>query len=305
MPGKVLITGGTGYVGCWLVEALLNAGYEVTNIGRKVHPNTNVESLIASLTDLEALQQVLSSRYFDVVLHLAAANQLADEETIELVNFKGAQNLISALQHTKPKLFIYFSTIKVYGSTVGHITEQSVPNLIGSSAYGRSKLAAEELLLGLPAEWGKTRMVALRLSNAYGAPKSVEMDAWHLLFNDLCRRAYENGEITLKSPPNIQLDMIWLGSVCQVVLETISKPTIEGIYILGSGQRITLGEVAEAVATAYQEYFGNPAKLKMPDAKGSIVNLEFDCQKLKALMPYDISNHLVAEAMEVFALLAT
>jgi UDP-glucose 4-epimerase len=305
MRGKVLITGGTGYVGGWVLESLLNAGYEVTNLGRKAHSNPNVESLIASITDQEAIHQALSNRYFDTVLHLAAANQLADEETIELVNVKGTQNLIVALQRARPQQFIYLSTIKVYGPVNGHITEPSVPNLIGSSAYGRSKLAAEKLLLGLPVEWDNTRKVILRLSNAYGAPKNVGVDAWHLLLNDLCSSAYQKGEIILKSAPDSQLDMIWLGSVGQVIVETITNPTIDGVYNLGSGKSITLAGVAEAVATAYQEYFGMPAKLQIPDAKGDLVNLEFDCQKLKSHVPFDVSNHLIDEAKKLFTLLAS
>lgn len=305
MPGKVLITGGAGYVGGWVVEALLKAGYTVTNLGRKAHSNTKVESLIASIADLEVLQQVLSNRYFDVVLHLAAAGQQENEYAIDLINVGGTLNLLNALQPSKPSVFIYFSSIKVYNAKDGYLTEQTLPNLKGLSAYGHSKLKAENHLLNLGNGWEGTRKVVLRLSNAYGAPKNMDVDTWHLLFNDLCRNAYQKGEIALKSPPDTQLDMIWLGSVGQVVLETIANQTIHGVYNLGSGKSITLAEVAEAVATAYQEYFGKPAKLQMPDAKGDLVNLEFECQKLKSLLTYDVSNHLIEEAKKVFNLLGS
>jgi nucleoside-diphosphate-sugar epimerase len=305
MRGKVLITGGTGYVGGWVVEALLNAGYEVTNLGRKTHSNPNVESLIANITDLGALQQVLSNRYFDAVLHLAAANQLADEETIKLVNINGTQNLINALLHSKPKFFGYLSTIKVYGATDGDITEQSVPNLIESSAYGRSKLAAEKYLLSLPAEWDNTRKVSLRLSNAYGAPKNADVDAWHLLFNNLSHSAFAKGEIILKSPPDIPLDMIWLGSVCQVILKAISNDSITGIYNLGSGTSIAIGAVAEAVASAYRGYFGKELTINMPETVGNIVGFKFDCGKLQSQVPYDTHPYFESQAIEIFKLLTT
>jgi UDP-glucose 4-epimerase len=305
MRGKVLITGGTGYVGGWVLESLLNAGYEVTNLGRKAHSNPNVESLIACITDREALQEALSNRYFDTVLHLAAANQLADEETIELVNVKGTQNLIVALQRAKPKLFIYLSTIKVYGPVNGRITEHSVPNLIGSSAYGRSKLAAEKYLLGLPVDWDNTRKVSLRLSNAYGAPKNADVDAWHLLFNNLSHGAFARGEIILKSPPDTQLDMIWLGSVCQVILKAISNNSITGIYNLGSGTSVTIGAVAEAVAFAYRGYFGKELTINKPETVGNIVGLKFDCGKLQSQVPYDTHPYFESQVIEIFKLLTT
>lgn len=299
MPGKILITGGTGYVGGWVTEALLHEGYEVTHLGRRSYPNHQVTSIIADIADRDAVQQALAHQTFDTVIHLAAADQRQHEDVLEQVNFMGMQNLLSALYSHPPSTFIYLSSIKVYGQVSGDITESTPPNAL-AGAYGRTKLNAENWLL----KASNSRNVVLRLSNAYGAPKSKEVEAWHLLFNDLCRSAYEKGEITLKSPPDTLLDMIWLGSVSHVILESIRNDSLHGVYNLGAGKSIAIGEVAAAVSAAYMGYFGKELVINMPEPAGSLPSFMLDSQRLQSVIPYDTQSHFEAEALEIFKLLA-
>ncbi len=302
MPGKVLITGATGFVGGWVTEALLNAGYEVSALARRKYPNAQVNSLIVDIADWEGVAHAIKGESFDIVVHLAATGEKQGGVTVEEVNFGGTNNLMKALQSNPPKTFIYLSSLKVYGKLVGTINEELYPE--SKEPYAYSKNLAEKLVLGHCLGWG-CKVVLLRLSNAYGAPKSIGINAWQLLFNDLCKSAYETGEITLKSPPDTQLDMIWLGSVTQVIKEATANIEANGIYNLGAGKVVTIGEVAKAVALAYQSYFGKALTINMPELSGDIVDFTFDCSKLQSWIKYDTDPHFEEEAIEIFKLLSS
>lgn len=298
MPGRVLITGATGFVGGWVTEALLQAGYEVTHLGRKAHHNPSVSNLLADITDKEALTQELQNKLFDTVIHLAAADQRQGSDKLFAVNYHGTQHLLDALKGNPSCKFIYPSSIKVYPNLSGIATEET-PVSQGNTTYGDSKAAAERLVLELA-----PNHLVLRLSNAYGAPTNIDVEAWHLLFNDLCRSAYEKGEISLKSPPDTLLDMVWMGSVCQVILQAIANDSIKGIYNLGSANTIAIGEVAQAVARAYKSYFGKTLLVNMPPSAGNASAFTFNCAKLQSVAPYDTNTHFEEEAIKIFKLLA-
>lgn len=300
MLGEVLITGGTGYVGGWVTQALLQKGYNVTLLTRNPHLQNQTQNIVANLTDPDSLNNALAERYFDVVIHLAAAGERQHEADIWATNYDGTLNLLLALRRHPPKKIVYVSTVKVYGAKEGVITENTPTEPQG--AYGKSKLVAESLVQIFCHET-QTEAVILRLSNAYGAPKSLNINNWHLLFNNLCLSAFQEGAVTLKSPPDTQLDMIWLNTVCQVITEAAAGPHFEGVFNLGSGQSITTGQVAAAIDTAYQQYSGQQLSINMPQPAGNINPLRFDCSKLQARAPYPITHHFENEAIKLFHLL--
>ncbi len=306
MRGKVLVTGGTGYVGGWLTEALLREGYEVTLLIRKPqHLAGQFAQIIADLTDKEALTEALAGYTFDVVIHLAAVGQMYDESTISRVNFGGTSNLLLALQSSPPSKLIYLSSFKVYGQRFGIINEDLYP--ASEEPYGISKQMAERFVRGHCLGWinKRTQHVIFRLSNAYGAPKSLNINSWQLLFNDLCRNAFDTGEVRLNAPPDTQLDMIWLGDVCEVMLKAMEHPTLQGTFNLGFGKSTTTGEVAEAVALAYMQYKGEELTIIKQEPAGNIDPLVFDCDRLKAEIPYRPAHYFQQEALKAFELLAS
>jgi len=305
MLGKVLITGATGYLGGWLTEAVHAAGYRVTTLGRKPYPNTEVKTILADINDLESMKLALADEVFDVVLHLAAADQRQPPEDMLQTNIGGTAHLMQALQNRPPKKVIYVSSFKVYGVTSGIISEQTeLLSEYNTQSYGYSKFGGEQNIMGLGSSWGVQQLVTFRLSNAYGAPKRKEINAWHLLFNDLCRSAFRTGKITLNSPPDTLLDMIWMGDVCQLILDAIEHPVLHGIYNLGFGKSITTGEVATAVAEAYQQHFYKPIEIVQPAPAGNFQPLVFDCTRLRQQIPYTPKHHFQEEAIKSFQLLA-
>ena len=170
---KILITGGTGFIGCRLALRCLALGHEVTVLG---HENNAVESrnrqhieakgartVVASVSDREKLSIAVAG--VDWIYHLAAAQHEANvpDRKFWEINVDGTRNVLEAGIGAGVKRFVYGSTIGVYGSANGKIDENSP--LIPDNVYGVTKLEAERLVLSFRAQ---LPVVIIRISETYG-----------------------------------------------------------------------------------------------------------------------------------------
>ncbi len=171
---KVLITGGTGFIGSRLALNYLQSGASVKVLGqenniaeaenRKLLEARGAEISLASVTDggkmLDLLQGV------DLVYHLAAAQHEANvpDQRFWDVNVTGTKTVLEASANAHAKRFVYGSTIGVYGSpSNGTINEESL--LKPDNIYGITKLAAEKLVHSYQQ---KLPVVIIRISETYG-----------------------------------------------------------------------------------------------------------------------------------------
>lgn len=170
---RVLITGGTGFIGSRLAVKCLERGDSVRIFSQVNTPteqaNKNfIESIGAefvqgSMTEKEKLQEITND--IDVVFHLAAAQHEANvpDQHFWDVNVEGTRNLLDACVGKGINRFVHGSTIGVYGSLNGPITEKSpcAPDNI----YGVTKLEGEKLVLSYK---DKLSVVAIRICETYG-----------------------------------------------------------------------------------------------------------------------------------------
>jgi len=173
----ILISGSTGYLGRYIVKAIsLNSMFTV---GRSAKNNLNFD-LSTEIPILTGLSELSS------VIHAAGKahsvpRDLAEEEEFYRVNVDGTRNLLmgidvwveSNVTRVYPKQFVFISTVAVYGLEEGiDISEDQV--LEPTSAYGKSKLEAEKLVL----DWGKEHgvnilILRLPLIFGFGAPGNL------------------------------------------------------------------------------------------------------------------------------------
>lgn len=155
---RVLVTGGTGFIGSHLVELLLDRGNEVWGLGkhtyatsprtlRHLDSNENYHLLSADLTDSIATFDILG-KDFDLIFHLAASTHvdrsfLYPREFLE-TNLIGTFNLLEGLrrQDNPPKL-IYMSTDEVFGSVESPIMSKESDRTAPQNPYSASKNSAE------------------------------------------------------------------------------------------------------------------------------------------------------------------
>ncbi len=173
---KVLVTGGAGFIGSHLVEALVKAGHKVTvldnlSTGRRANLSAVAKKIrltVGDIRNLKTLRKV--SRNVSTVYHLAAISSVPqsvdDPITTGDINVSGTWNVLEAARLEKIKRVVFVSSASVYGTGTPMPFRESM-RVRGSSPYAASKLIGEELcdlylrLYGL-------ETVALRLFSVYG-----------------------------------------------------------------------------------------------------------------------------------------
>ncbi|MBD5242488.1 MAG: NAD-dependent epimerase/dehydratase family protein [Barnesiella sp.] len=149
---KLLITGGTGFLGRYIVP-VLRKKYDITLCGITDKDDIQV--------DLAKEIPMLSDSY-DVIFHAAGKAHIIPSTPEEVqsfydINFQGTKNLCAALEKSGlPKSFIFVSTVAVYGCDEGENIDESHP-LNGATPYALSKIKAEQFL----EEWCKKNNIIL------------------------------------------------------------------------------------------------------------------------------------------------
>jgi nucleoside-diphosphate-sugar epimerase len=173
---RLLVTGGTGFIGSHLAEEGRRRGAEVVVLGLTDRPEEQanvellrrqgVEILPGSITDGELCQRAM--RGVTHVFHLAVAMRegAKQDEFFESVNLDGTRQLLEASQKRGVQRFVYCSTIGIYGHRVPGITTETSP-LAPGNVYERTKVAAEGMVRQFCAG-GRPPFVILRPADVYG-----------------------------------------------------------------------------------------------------------------------------------------
>jgi UDP-glucose 4-epimerase len=162
----VALTGGTGFIGQYLVRELPKRGYRMRVLLRR--PSTlPVETASAIIGDLARPRNMAAALAdVDAVIHtagLAHAMSGLPEDDYRMFNTEATIGLARAAQRAGAKRFVFLSSIRAQsGPTADHPLTEDIPPT-PTDAYGRSKLAAERGLADLDLDW-----VALRLVLVYG-----------------------------------------------------------------------------------------------------------------------------------------
>ena len=168
--GKLaFVTGASGFVGKHLVPELVAQGFEVRCLVRRLLPPefselTGVTEVIGDLHDLDVLRVGVAGANY--VFHVAGVTSASSEADYYLHNVMGTRNLVDAVSAVKPPLqrFVFVSSQAAAGPSAGRPRrETDVSNPI--TAYGRSKLEAEEFLSSKSAH---LPYIVLRPSAVYG-----------------------------------------------------------------------------------------------------------------------------------------
>jgi len=184
----------------------------------------------------------------DVIVHLAALNagECAADPLLAIdVNIGGTQRLVTAAVAAGVRRFVYMSTAHVYGAPLAGRLDETMPTR-PRHPYARSHRAAEDITLGTEEIDG----TVLRLSNAVGAPMSVDADCWMLVANDLCRMATTKGSLVLRGDGSDTRDFVPIADVATAVAHVLADPTAfaNGLFNLGGGSATSTGQLADRIA---------------------------------------------------------
>lgn len=262
-----MVTGGSGYLGSYLVRSAAGRGCHAQGVVRTRVPWLEVDlQRVAPL--LPGAEAAVDGA--DVVVHLAAPNETAfrtDPEEALRQTVAVSRSVARACVRTGVRRLLYVSTVHVYGSALAPgalVTEDSSPSPLRE--YGRSRLTSEAVMTE---EAEGVQIVILRLTNGVGCPVSPSVARWTLVANDLCRQAAQTGRMALAQPGQWR-DFIPLDAVSSVILAA-SDPANEqrfapGVYNLSAGRSITVLDLARMIA-ALAEELKLPVSIDAPDAE--------------------------------------
>jgi nucleoside-diphosphate-sugar epimerase len=247
---RLLVTGGTGFIGSHLAEEGLRRGAEVVVLGLTGRPEEQAnaellgrmgaEVLPGSITDAELCRQ--ATRGVTHVFHLAVAMREGgkSDEFFEEINLDGTRHLLEAASAGRVERFIYCSTIGIYGHRAPGITREDSA-LAPGNIYERTKVSAEMLVRDF-AEHCQLPTVILRPADVYG-PRDQRLLK---LFKGVSR-----GRFPLFGPGRGRRHMVYVDDVVSAFFKACERDGARGEELIVAGPRAcTLRELLDEVSRA-------------------------------------------------------
>jgi nucleoside-diphosphate-sugar epimerase len=246
---RILVTGGTGFIGSHLVEALVSKGNEVRCIVRGESDTGLLEKLGVELfhgdvTDRKSLGKC--ARDADVVYHLVGIGDVVSmsEDAYRKfykINVLGTKNLIEECLDSGIKKFVYMSSVAAIGVITGGVIDEKT-KCRPFTAYERSKHEAESLVLGYFEENGFPAAI-VRPPMVYGERGEGEV----LMMSRLIRRHV----LPIIGSGNNLMSLTYVGNVVQgSVLAGESRKSSGETYILSDKKSYRVNRVVETIAKA-------------------------------------------------------
>ena len=184
---KVLVTGGTGYIGSHTVVELLNNGYEVIIVDNLVNSKIEVVDKIKTLTnkeftfikgdvcDYELMTKIFDENKIDAVIHFAGLKAVGEsvEKPLEYYenNVGSTMNLVKVMKEHNCKNIVFSSSATVYGTPEALPIKEDFP-LSTTNPYGTTKLVNEWILSDIYKADDEWKVTLLRYFNPIGSEKT-------------------------------------------------------------------------------------------------------------------------------------
>ena len=143
---RILVTGGSGFLGINLIRFLLDKGHEIVSYDFQPFEYEDTKDKITTvLEDIRHEEPVDKwMKDIDMVVHCAAALPLYTEEEIFSTDVGGTKILLEAAKKHKVKRFVFISSTAVYGVPDHHPLYETDP-MVGVGPYGQAKIDAEKV----------------------------------------------------------------------------------------------------------------------------------------------------------------
>jgi UDP-glucose 4-epimerase len=293
---KVLVTGGAGFIGSHLTEGILAAGHRVVVIDNEsTGKRENVPSAaafirgdVASLRELEAA----FAGGLDAVCHVAGQvsiiQSFTDPAADLRTNVQGTINVLQlCLKHKVPRL-LYASSMTNYGQTeVLPIPETHPCEPI--SYYGITKYAAERYVQTTASRVDLTfgfHVTSFRMYNVYG-PRQALDNPYQGVLGIFLGNLLRNEPITIFGDGEQTRDFIYIGDVVRAWVTALENERTYGrVFNIGSGRRLTINQLADAVLHAFHQSRSTWEVRYLPARPGEQRHVEADIRSAVSAMAW-------------------
>jgi len=241
---RVLVTGGSGFIGRHVVRALTAAGAVVRVIDLQPHPDPDVDIVVGDIADPAALQRAYAGG-MDSVVHLAAVTSvlksIEEPEKTFRTNVIGTNAVLEGAKAAGVSSLAFASTNAVTGPmTTPRISESLALNPL--TPYGSTKAADEMLMSAYTAVYG-VRCAPIRLTNVYGPG----MQAKDSIVARLMRCIRLGTEFEVYGDGSQIRDYVHAEDVMQAMVLALTSDEWSGPMVIGSGESLSVLDVIAAV----------------------------------------------------------
>jgi len=244
---KILVTGGAGFIGGYLVDFFLNKHKVIIYDNLSTSSQSVVDALIkkgalfikGDILDQDTLSK--SSEGFDVMIHLAAKSDVTESVShpriVKNINVNGTINVLNSCIKNKIKKIVFASSAAVYGDSSTAVTEKSETKPL--SPYGTSKMLAENKIR----EMSKNNFdyTILRIFNVYGKRQNKQYAG---VISNFIENISKNIPLLIYGDGSQTRDFVSINDVVNA-FDAAVKTNSSGTYNIASGKSISVKELAE------------------------------------------------------------
>ncbi len=244
---KILVTGGTGFLGGAVLDELILRGAQPFAAARKPPPEflekyrDKIVPIAIDLLDQPGLRQVLKTLQPDKIVHLAGVSgrKTNGNDSLEKINFEAAARLLELAHETRVERIIIIGTADEYGFQTAPLSERLPTEPV--SDYAVSKNKAVKYALALHEKY-RLPVVILRPFTVYGSGQPPSM-----FVSQAVECAVKN--VVFEMSKGIQKrDLVFVTDFADAMMRALKTENIEGeIFNVGSGEAIALRDLAEKI----------------------------------------------------------
>lgn len=254
----ILITGGAGFIGSHLCDALLEKGYAVRvldDLSTGKRENLQVDHPNLQLIEGDVADAALVARAADgcrAVVHLAAVASVQasvdDPVKTHQSNFIGTLNVCEAMRQAGIKRVLFASSAAVYGNNGEGESISEDTTKAPLTPYASDKLASEHYLDFYRRQHG-LEPVVFRFFNIFG-PRQDPSSPYSGVISIFCERALNGTPITVFGDGEQTRDFLYVADLVAVMVQALEMPGVEeGAVNIGLNQATSLNQLLEALRT--------------------------------------------------------
>lgn len=283
---RVLITGGTGFVGSHLCDQLLKDGHNITLLARNenkkhnvIHNLDKIQLEFVDVTNFKQLENSIEKNNPEVIFHLAGETshkKSFDNPVYDVdVNTKSTLCILETLRKINSKCkFILGSTFIVVGRSAKlPVTEETICN--PTTVYGTNRLSSEHFSKIYHDVYGLDTIV-FRITNSFGPREQSETPTKNAL-NFLINKAFKGEEVTIYNKGQFFRDVIYISDVISALKILMHKGKSGNLYWISSYKKTWFYEIGNwlnELTNAKIKYIDPPEYTKNVDVGNFLVNNE-------------------------------
>lgn len=275
---KVAVTGGSGFIGSHVVDALIDAGHQVTVIDHRVSPHrTDVGYEDVDLMDLSSV--LAATRGAEHIFHLAAVSNInyAYKHPVytTALNVIGTAHIMEAARINGAKRVYLASTVWVYnGAPDGKPADETVPFYLDGAGhiYTSTKMAAEMVCHNYQQLY-QVPFTVLRYGIPYG-PRMRE----ELLIPVFLKKALNGQALTVSGKGDQYRNFVYVRDMAEAHVLAMKDAAANQTYNLEGRRKVTVLEVAEGI----KKLVGDQVKIEFtPERPGDFGGKEISAEKAR------------------------